>query len=62
MEVKYRELSQIAQEEFPDIVLHSKIVSGKLRLFIIDESYVDIWFSRKIPGRFAYHWERRKID
>lgn len=35
---------------------------GKLRLHISDGSYVDIWFSRRIPGRYAYHWERRHID
>lgn len=39
-----------------------QITSEKLRLYIIDGSYVDIWFSRKIRGRFAYHWERRKIN
>jgi hypothetical protein len=21
-----------------------------------------VWFSHKIAGRFAYHWERRRID
>ncbi|MGC9345763.1 MAG: toxin-antitoxin system TumE family protein [Candidatus Bathyarchaeales archaeon] len=35
---------------------------GKLRLHVSDESYIDIWFSMKIPGRYAYHWERRHID
>lgn len=32
------------------------------RVFIRDGSIVDIWFSKKIPGRFSYHWERRQID
>lgn len=27
-----------------------------------DGSFIDVWFSRKIPGRFSYHWERRHID
>jgi hypothetical protein len=35
---------------------------GKLGLHISDGSYVDAWFSRRIPGRYAYHWERRHID
>jgi hypothetical protein len=35
---------------------------GKLRLHIRDGSYLDVWFSRRIPGRYAYHWERRHID
>jgi len=35
---------------------------GKLRLHVSDGSYIDIWFSRKILGRYAYHWERRQIN
>ena len=31
-------------------------------MHIIDGSYLDVWFSLKIEGRFAYHWERRMID
>ena len=26
------------------------------------ESYPDIWLSMKIKGRFAYHWERRRVN
>lgn len=58
----YDELAEIADEEFFDVILHSQIIAGKLRLHIVDGSYLDIWFSRKIKGRFAYHWERRMID
>jgi hypothetical protein len=35
---------------------------GKLRLHLSDGSYIDVWFSRSIPGRYAYHWERRHVD
>ena len=58
----YDELAEIAEEEFFDVVLHTQIMAGKLRLHIVDGSYLDIWFSMKIEGRFAYHWERRTID
>jgi len=60
--VIYGELCEIAEEEFPDLVLHYQILLGKLRLYIVDGSYFDIWFSRKFEGRFAYHWERRMVD
>ena len=43
--MSYEELSRIAEDEFADIVLSSKVEDGKLRLFIIDGSFVDIWFS-----------------
>jgi len=38
------------------------IFHDKVRAYIRDGSFVDIWFSKKIPGRFSYHWERRYID
>ena len=60
--MNYSELAKIAEEEFFDAVLHSQIIAGKLRLHIVDGSYLDVWFSVKIKGRFAYHWERREID
>ncbi|MEE8402988.1 MAG: DUF6516 family protein [Candidatus Hydrothermarchaeaceae archaeon] len=62
MTTPYERFSQILEGEFPDIVVHHNFISGKLRVHIIDESYLDIWFSQKLRGRFAYHWERRKVD
>ncbi|MCL6447267.1 MAG: hypothetical protein K6U04_03820 [Armatimonadetes bacterium] len=60
--MNYEELAGIAEEEFPDVVLHTRIFSGKLRLYIVDGSYIDIWFSKRLRKRFAFHWERRAID
>jgi hypothetical protein len=58
--MSYHELSKIAEEEFPDIIVDSRIRENKLRLFIVDGIFVDVWFSRKLKDRFAYHWDRRK--
>ena len=60
--MNYGELLTIVTKEFPDIILCAQIGQGKLRLFIIGGSFVDVWFSKRIEGRFAYHWERRHID
>lgn len=24
--------------------------------------FLDVWFSRQLEGRYAYHWERRHVD
>ncbi len=56
------QLSQIAIRDFSDIVKGTKIVEGKLRVILIDHSYVDIWLSVKKKGIYAYHWERKDID
>jgi len=60
--VSYSELVKIAEDEFFYVVLYSQIIAGKHRLHIVDGSYLDVWFSVKIKGRFAYHWERRMMD
>jgi hypothetical protein len=60
--VSYRELATIAEAEFSDVILHVDQRAEKLRLHLIDGSYVDIWYSVRLEGRFAYHWERRMIN
>ena len=55
-------LRTIAEVEFPDIVEFTTIVDDKLRVMLIDGSYIDFWWSYKLPTRFAHHWERRHID
>jgi len=61
----YQELESIAKE-FSKIVMDTRIIklpSGeplKLRVYIVDESFLDVWSS--ISGKYSYHWERRHID
>lgn len=55
-------LKRIIDTEYADISTDSIISRGKLRAFMCDGSFVDIWFSQKIKGRFSYHWERRHLD
>jgi hypothetical protein len=62
----YEELRHIAQTEFRDVVTLAAIaqlesgVPRKLRLRILDGSYVDIFVSPS--GRYSYHWERTVGD
>ena len=64
MDVKrlYETLSAIALIEFTDIVEETKVVENKLRIFLVDGSYIDVWLSVKRPGIYAFHWERRTIN
>jgi len=55
-------LAKLAEEGFPDIVVSTEMLYGKLRLHLSDGSHIDVWLSRRLPGRYAYHWERRHID
>jgi hypothetical protein len=58
------QIKRIIDIEYHDVLanISSEIYHGKLRAFIFDGSYIDVWLSTKIPGRFSFHWERRHID
>ena len=58
----YSKLAQIALSEFADIVIDTLIFEGKLRIFLKDDSFIDIWLSIKKRGVYPYHWERRSVD
>ena len=55
-------LGRLAEVEFLEIVQSTAIIENKLRVTLIDGSYIDFWWSEELSGRFAYHWERIRID
>jgi len=61
--VDVERLREIAQVEFADIVVDGYVPDlNELRLILIDDSFIDVWFSLKLVGRYSYHWERRAVD
>jgi hypothetical protein len=61
--VDVERLRKIAEIEFFDIVEEAFIPDmNELRIILTDGSFLDIWFSLKLSGRYSYHWERRQID
>lgn len=61
--VDVERLRGIAEVEFADIVAEAFIPDiNELRLVLIEGSFVDVWFSLKLQGRYSFHWERRAID
>ena len=56
-------LREIAEVEFADIVVEAFSPGiNELRIILNDSSFVDVWFSLKLQGRYSFHWERRAID
>jgi hypothetical protein len=59
----YKRLLNIAVSEFKAVVESGQILysqSGepwKLRLYLNDESFIDIYYS--VRGKYSYHWDRR---
>ena len=60
--VSLNRLMLIAECEFADIVEHGVIIDDKLRVMLIDGTYIDFWWSHRLADRFANHWERRHVD
>ena len=60
--VDFTELERIAREEYVDIVMDVSRIDAKLRVFLIDGSYLDLWWSEVQEGRFAHHWNRQHVD
>ena len=61
--VDVERLREIAEVEFADVVVGTSIPGvNELRLILKDGSFIDVWFSLKLKGRYSYHWERRAID
>jgi hypothetical protein len=50
-------LKKISKIEFADIVKSTHIVDYKLRIILINDSFIDIHLSQKLPDRFGFHWE-----
>lgn len=61
--VELSPLARIIDIEYHDIVQGaSQVYHDKIRAYLLDGSFIDIWFSKKMAGRFSYHWERRHLD
>lgn len=61
----YRQIKSIVDDEFGDIVTNSEIIfafSGiarKLRINVIDGTFIDIWYS--VEDEYSFHWEQRGV-
>ncbi|MCG3142226.1 MAG: hypothetical protein HDKAJFGB_03634 [Anaerolineae bacterium] len=55
-------LQEIAENEFGDIVTNVDTDLNRLRVYLRDASFLDVWYSIENEGRYSYHWERRHID
>jgi hypothetical protein len=53
--VNLAELEGIARGEFADIVMDVSRIGAKLRMLLIDGSYIDFWWSEIQEGRFGHH-------
>ncbi len=57
MNKKLLQLQKIAEIEFRDIVKISFMKDYKLRVILIDGSFIDVNVSQKLKDKFSFHWE-----
>jgi len=56
-------LKNLIETDFAGIVEEVIIKEiNEFRILLIDETFVDVWFSLKIKNRYSYHWERKFKD
>ncbi len=61
----YKRIQRNVELKFSDILQSTELIRGtagrirKLRLYLIDNTFVDIWYSP--DGSYSYHWEQRAI-
>ncbi len=61
----YKRIKRNLELKFSDILKSTELIRGtagrirKLRLHLIDNTFVDIWYSP--DGSYSYHWEQRAI-
>ena len=52
------DLKRVAEVEFADIVKTSIRIDYKMRIILIDKSFIDVFLSERLPNKFGFHWER----
>jgi len=61
----YNNLKEIADSEYGDIIRESEVVlsytgrAKKLRLKLIDSTFIDVWYT--LEGDYSFHWEQRNL-
>jgi hypothetical protein len=65
LEEQFNRVVEVVRADFFDIAIDVQLrftTSGaveRLRIFLLDESFVDVWLSRS--GKYSYHWEQRHV-
>ena len=63
MIVDLNKISDLVEIEFADLITDVIVTDlNAQRIVIVDGSFIDVWYSLQLEGRYSYHWERRFVD
>ncbi len=51
------DFKRIAEVEFADIVKGAHRIDYKLRITLINNGFIDVYLSQRLPDKFGFHWE-----
>lgn len=51
------DIKRIAEVEFADIVKNTFQLDYKLRITLINNSFIDVYLSQRLTDKFGFHWE-----
>jgi len=57
---RIKSIIEIDYQDIIDRIIINEI--NEMRIILKDETFIDIWYSLKLKGRYSYHWERRFKD
>jgi hypothetical protein len=53
---KFAKFARIAEIEFADIVISTQNLDLKLRVYLVDKSFIDFFYTQKLKTtRFSFH-------
>ncbi len=51
------QIKRIAKVEFAGIVKYTYFIEYKLRIILINDSFIDVYISQRLSNKFGFHWE-----
>ncbi len=59
MNKSLEDIKLIAESEYSSIVEYAFILDYKLRIILINKSFIDVNISVKLENKFGFHWETK---
>ncbi len=53
---RYLAFLKVARDEFSDIVIDAELRADRVRLILIDDSWIDVRYP--VEEKFSFHWQR----
>ncbi|MEW6558439.1 MAG: hypothetical protein AB1349_14000, partial [Elusimicrobiota bacterium] len=56
------EIQKITEIEFSHMIKSTFLMNYKLRIILLNDSFIDVNLSKALPDKFGFHWETMDKD